>query len=60
MSNLANNSKRPSDLFIWLTICAGGLACLLSAYRVDLLAVVITLPVIAAVILTYRTVSEKY
>lgn len=55
MSNLANNSKRPSDILIWLTICAGGLACLLSAYRVDLRLLIITLPAIAAIILTYRT-----
>ncbi len=54
MSELANNSKRRFDLFIWLTICAGGMAGLLAAYRVDLLAVAIALPVIAALILTYR------
>ncbi len=32
----ANNSKRLSDLFSRPTICAGGLAYLLSAYRLDL------------------------
>lgn len=36
MSISANNSKRLSDLFIWLVTCAGGLAYLMSAYRVDL------------------------
>jgi signal transduction histidine kinase/ActR/RegA family two-component response regulator len=36
MSNLTSNRKRLSDLFIWLTILMGGLAYVLSAYRVDL------------------------
>ena len=58
MSISANNSKRLSDLFIWLTICLGGLAFLLAAYRLivqgGFFAVVITLPIIAAVFLTYR------
>ncbi|MCM3902733.1 MAG: response regulator [Pyrinomonadaceae bacterium] len=54
MSNSANNSKRPSDIFIWLTVCAAGLAFLLSAYRVDL-----GLLVIAAGLLTYRTHLKK-
>jgi len=55
MSNLANKSKRPFDLYIWLAICAGGMAWLLYAYRVDPRLLVITVPVIAAAILTYRT-----
>lgn len=58
MSNLAKNSKRPFQQFIWLTICSGGLAYLVSAYLTvhgGIFALVITLPVIAAVFLTYRT-----
>ncbi|MBA2526847.1 MAG: hypothetical protein H0V18_13850 [Pyrinomonadaceae bacterium] len=53
MSKSANNSKRLSDLFPWLTICAGGLAYLFSVQG-GFFAVLITLPVIAAVFLTYR------
>jgi signal transduction histidine kinase/ActR/RegA family two-component response regulator len=52
--SISANSKRLSGLFIWLTICAGGLAYVAYA-RVEFFAVVITLPVIAAVFLTYRT-----
>jgi len=62
MSNVPNKSKRTYGTFIWLTIFAGGLAYLLSRYHVDLrlldlklIAIVITLPAIAAVFLTYRT-----
>jgi signal transduction histidine kinase/ActR/RegA family two-component response regulator len=51
MSNPANNSKRPSDTFIRLTICAGGLACLTVAYHVDPRLLIITLPLIVAVFL---------
>jgi len=58
MSISANNSKRLSGLFIRLVICAGAFAAAVIAaltVQVGFFAVVITLPVIAAVILTYRT-----
>jgi signal transduction histidine kinase/FixJ family two-component response regulator len=58
MSISANHSKRLSDLFIWLTISTGGLGYVVYA-RVGVLAVVVTLPVIAAVFLTYRTYRKN-
>jgi signal transduction histidine kinase/ActR/RegA family two-component response regulator len=54
MSNLATNRKRASDLLVRVTICAGGLAYLVFAYRIDLRLPFMALPVIAALILNYR------
>jgi signal transduction histidine kinase/ActR/RegA family two-component response regulator len=51
---LANNNKKSFDVVIWLTICAAGLAYLLSAYRLDL-----GLLVVAAGLLTYRSHVKK-
>jgi signal transduction histidine kinase/CheY-like chemotaxis protein len=64
MSNLATKSKRPLDLFIWLTICAGAIAYLFSVYRLHLqlgglFAILSTIPVIAAVMLSYRRYLKK-
>ncbi|MCM3870201.1 MAG: ATP-binding protein, partial [Pyrinomonadaceae bacterium] len=54
MSEFAKNNQRPFDLFAWIAISAAAIAGLFSAYRLDLFLFVITLPVIAAAILTYR------
>jgi signal transduction histidine kinase/ActR/RegA family two-component response regulator len=59
MSNLANNNKRPLATFIWLTIGAGGLACLLFVDRVGFRLLVITLSVIPAAFLAHRYLKSN-